>query len=177
MKSITVFVLLFVFLCSSEIATADNDKDEHEKTTDSIRLVRNILRDYDVFIRQESDATGIPAEIIIAVIASESEGILTSLSKKKAKGLMQTRAIADKETGIVCRDKTAECQIKKGARYLKYLVDEKKIPKWSRVFLAYNEGVKGSKKFNSRQTLRHSHVVKCNYYLDVVRKVFQETVK
>lgn len=177
MKSITVFVLLFVFLCSSGIATADNDKDEYKKTTDSVLIVRNILRNYHVFIRQESDATGIPAEIIIALIASESEGIITSLSKKKAKGLMQTRAIADKETGIVCRDKTAACQIKKGAHYLKYLVDEKKIPKWSRVFLAYNEGVMGSKKFSSHQTLRHAHVIKCNYYLSVVQKVFQETVK
>lgn len=131
------------------------------------------MRDYHVFIRQESEDTGIPSEIIIALIASESEGIATALSKKKAKGLMQTRSIADKETGIKCKNEKPSCQIKKGAYYLKYLAEEKKLPKWSKVFLAYNEGLSGSKKFDSRRTLKHPHVVKCNYYLGIARQTLK----
>ncbi len=174
---IIVFVLLFVFIFSSEITLADQDKDEHKKTKSRVLLVKKILRDYNVFIRQESNATGIPFEILVALIATESEGRQKALSSKKARGLMQTRNIADRETGIVCKNETPACQIKKGAYYLKYLVNEKKIPKWSKVFLAYNEGIKGSKKFNSRQTLRHVQVIKCNYYLDIVRKIKRETFK
>jgi soluble lytic murein transglycosylase-like protein len=151
---------------------ATDQTEEKQKDSPKVELVKEIIDDHKDAIEKESVATGVPPEVIVAVIASESSNNPQAVSSLGAKGLMQTLPSADKTTGVNCKASNPACQIKKGTRYIQYLIEEEGIPKWSRVFLAYNEGPAGSRRFKtSTKVLAHNYVRKCVNYLHIAQAV------
>lgn len=154
--------------------TEEKQKDS-PKHTEEVVLVKEILDDHKDAIDQESADTGIPRAVIVAVIAVESTNDPNVVSSKGAKGLMQTLPTADETTGVKCNASKPACQIKKGTRYIQHLVEDEGIAKWSRVFLAYNEGPAGSRRFKTPQkVLTHNYVKKCTNYLQIAQAILAQ---
>lgn len=157
---------------SSADSSATDQTEEKQKDSPKVSLVKEIIDEHKDAIKKESVATGIPVPVIVAVIASESSNNPKAVSRKGAKGLMQTLPAADKATGVKCKSSNPACGIKKGTRYIQHLVEEEGIPKWTRVFLAYNEGPAGSRRFKtSKKVLSHNYVRKCVNYLHIAQAV------
>ncbi|MBI2120656.1 MAG: transglycosylase SLT domain-containing protein [Parcubacteria group bacterium] len=149
--------------------------EEKQKGSPKVVLVEEIISDHKDAIKKESVKTGVPPAVLVAIIAAESANNPKAVSAKDARGLMQTRSIADKTTKVQCEATNNECQIRKGARYIQHLVEKEGIPKWSRVFLAYNEGPTGSKRFRTpKSVLAHNYVKKCNDYLQIAHNILND---
>ncbi len=174
---VKIFVLFCLVILSLPLEKANATDQTEEKQTDSPeeKLVKEIIDDHKTDITSESTESGVPRAVIIAMIAVESSNNPKAVSHARASGLMQTKPDANKATGVKCNRSRPACQIKEGTRYIQYLVEKEHIPKWSRVFLAYNEGPKGSKKFKtSKQVLSHNHVIKCVSYLKIAMEVLHD---
>jgi soluble lytic murein transglycosylase len=167
---------------SSVIAYADTEATDQteEKQKDPLKvvLIKEIIDDHKDAIAKESGETGVPPAVIVAVIATESTNNPRAVSSKGARGLMQTLPVADETTGVKCNGKESACQIKKGTRYIQHLVENEGIGQWwSRVFLAYNEGPSGSRRFNTpKKVSGHSYVKKCTEYLRIAQAVFARKI-
>ncbi len=166
-------VLLSALLSVSALAeTAATDQTEEKQKDPKVVLVKDIIDDHKDAIKKESVETGVPVPVIVAVIAAESSNNPHAVSPAGAKGLMQTLPSTDKVLGVKCKASIPACQIKKGVRYIQRLVEHEGIPKWSRVFLAYNEGPAGSRRFKtSTKVLAHNYVRKCANYLHIAQAV------
>lgn len=181
MKLVRVFVLFclvaFFLIALTPASAQTTDQTEEKQDPPKVVLVKEILGDHKVAIEQESDYTGIPRAVIVAVIAVESTNKPGAMSQKGAEGLMQTLPIADEATGVKCNAKKPACQIKKGTRYIQYLIENEGIAKWSRVFLAYNEGPSGSRRFKTpEKVLAHDYVKKCTDYLRIAQAVLAHEI-
>lgn len=165
-----------LFFAKTKKATKATDQtEEKQKDSPRVALVKEIINDHQGVIKKESAETGVPPEVIVAVIAVESKNNPEAVSSKDARGLMQTRSIADKTIKVNCKAANPACQIKKGARYIQHLVEEEGIPKWSRVFLAYNEGPTGSRRFKTpERVLAHVYVKECNNYLQIAHNILND---
>jgi soluble lytic murein transglycosylase-like protein len=152
------------------------DQTEEKQKDPKVSLVEEIIDDHEVAIKHESTETGVPASVIVAMIAAESSNNPEAVSKAGARGLMQTLPEADKTTGIKCDGKNPSCQIKKGVAFVQYLIEHEGIPKWSRIFLAYNEGPTGSRRFKTPEVLGHIHVKKCTEYLRIAQAVLAHKI-
>jgi hypothetical protein len=111
------------------------------------KLVKAILDEHLFALRIESLKTGFSTSILVGVIASESTNIKTAVSPKEAKGLGQTKDVADKATGINCDSFIPACSIKKMGGYLRHLRIVEKIVELPYTLIGYNRGPKGLKKF------------------------------
>lgn len=181
MKLVKVFVLfclvVFFLIALREASAQTTDQTEEKQDPPKVVLVKEILDDHKAAIDKESANTGIPPAVIVAVIAVESANNPDAVSSKGAKGLMQTLPSANNTTRVTCNARESACQIKKGTRYIQYLIEDEGIAKWSRVFLAYNEGPKGSRKFKtSKQVLAHAFVKKCTGYLQIAQAVLAQKI-
>lgn len=178
-KFFVLFCLVAFFLIALTPASAETTDQTEEKQKDSpkVVLIKEIIDDHKVAIKQQSAETGIPVPVIVAVIAVESSNNPKAVSPKGAKGLMQTLATADEATGVKCNAKKPACQIKKGTRYIQLLIEDEGIEKWSRVFLAYNEGPAGSRRFKTpNKVLAHNYVKKCTDYLHIAQAVLAHEI-
>ncbi len=178
-KIFVLFCLVVLSLSPKKVhatdQTEEKQKNSQKKAEKNVVLVQEILDDHKDAINKESVDTGIPRAVIVAVIAVESENKPEAVSSSGAKGLMQTLPTADKATGVKCNAKKPACQIKKGTRYIQHLVEKEGIPKWSRIFLAYNEGPAGSRKFKTpKKVLAHEYVKKCTGYLKIAQAVLAQ---
>ena len=185
MKFVKVFVLFCLvafFLIALPSASVyakppATDQTEEKQKDPKVVLVKEIIDDHKKAIKKESAETGIPVPVIVAVIAAESMNNPGTISPKGAKGLMQTLPVADKTTRTTCNASYPACQIKKGARYIQHLIENEGIPKWSRVFLAYNEGPTGSRRFKTpEKVLAHSYVKKCTNYFHIAQAVLAHKI-
>lgn len=174
-KIFVLFCLVVLSLSPKKVHATDQTEEKQKNSQKKAVLVQEILDDHKDAIRKESVDTGVPRAVIVAIIAAESENKPETVSSAGAKGLMQTLPIADKATGVKCSAKKPACQIKKGARYIQHLVEKEGIPKWSRIFLAYNEGPAGSRRFKtSKKVLEHEYVKKCTGYLKIAQAVLAQ---
>lgn len=93
--------------------------------------------DFDKYINNASNETGIPASIIQAVSNIESSYNPNAVSEQGAIGYMQLMPETAKAMGVK-NIKDPEQNIMGGAKYLKYLYD--KYGNWRDTLIAYNEG-------------------------------------
>jgi hypothetical protein len=111
------------------------------------KLVHEIIQDHKVAIANESKRNHIAPALVVGIIATESSNNPKAVSNKKAKGLMQTRNVVDKATGVSCDSMKSECSIKKGTAYWNHLAVQYKIHPMSERLVAYNRGQEGFRKF------------------------------
>ena len=93
--------------------------------------------DFDKYINNAANETGIPASIIQAVSNIESSYNPNAVSEQGAIGYMQLMPETAKAMGVK-NIKDPEQNIMGGAKYLKYLYD--KYGNWRDTLIAYNEG-------------------------------------
>ena len=93
---------------------AVSHKKHHEtkiSLAEKIKLVRAIISEHLSDLRAQTLNTGIPTPVFVGVIAAESTNNGNAVSPKDAKGLGQTRDIADQATGIECTSFNPVCSI------------------------------------------------------------------
>lgn len=105
---------------------------------------------YEKEILAASEETGVPANLIAAMIAKESSGNMNAVSSVRGKdytGLMQVGEEAATEVGITDRNASPATNILAGARYLSKMIDKYggDIPK---ALAAYNAGPGNVDKYN-----------------------------
>lgn len=138
-------VLCFVVLCFTMFSVGPVYAEHHGETEISngwkesaLEAIPMVVEKYAEQIKIAGEYFGIPPRIIAAIIITESLGNKKARNGK-AKGLMQTRPVADKETKIKCNSLRAVCSIKKGAAYLSIIKYGNGL-QWTEAIHAYNAG-------------------------------------
>ncbi len=138
-------VLCFVVLCFTMFSVGPVYAEHHGETEISNRwkesaleAIPAVVQKYANQIKTNGEYFGIPPRIIAAIIVTESLGNKKAVNGR-ARGLMQTRPVADKETKIKCNSFGAACSIKKGAAYLS-LIKNGGLD-WTEAIHAYNVGL------------------------------------
>lgn len=93
--------------------------------------------DYDLLIERASQAEGVPAAMVKAVIQAESAFDPTAVSPKGAMGLMQLMPETARELGVSQPFEAAQ-NVFGGTRYLRELYD--RYGNWVHTLAAYNAG-------------------------------------
>lgn len=179
-KFLAVFFLTALSLLALSMAKAEKGDriDTERENSQKITLVREIIDDHYDDIKNESVLLGVPIAEIVAIIAVESSNDPDSVSNKGATGLMQMLPDTEKEINkSKCDYEETACQIKNGtiffrqlktSSYVQYFAKNENLSEFQVAALAYNEGLKGSKKFKTRkEVLAHNHVKKCTNYLRI----------
>ncbi len=148
MKICSLITFLFLFAFSTQ-TQAQGQSDLHQK-------VRNVLSAHSEAIRTVSAESGFPVHTIVAFVAVESGG-KQGCSSKGACGIMQTRPVANKATGIQCRTQSPLCQIRQGVGYLKHLRSRYGLS-FHHVAYAYNHGPGNERKASEQRVLQDSYV-------------------
>lgn len=121
-------------------------KKNHTKTTTPLhekeKLVKAIIYKHQFALTVESLKTGVPLSVFVGIISQESEGDPNAIGTdgKGSLGLSQTRAIANKESGIYCNSFEPVCSIKQLGGYLMSLKILRKIDELPRRILGFNWG-------------------------------------
>lgn len=152
----------------AQTAGATSQTKERQEGSPKHKLVREILDDHKSIIAEASAETGVPPSVIIAIIAVES----TNNPRAKGGGLMQTTNIANKQTRVACKRRSPSCQIKKGAKYLEHLVKKEGAETLPDLFLAYNAGPAGAKKY--KKPIKHPYVKRCLGYFSIAQEALDE---
>ena len=137
-------VLCFVVLCFTMFSVrpvyADHGETEisNKWKESALEAIPMVVKKYAEQIKNAGEHFDVPPRILAAIIVTESLGNKKAINGR-AKGLMQTRPIADRETKIKCNSLTSACSIKKGAAYLSGIKYDNGLD-WTEAIHAYNAG-------------------------------------
>jgi hypothetical protein len=113
-----------------------------------------------------------PAEIIAFVIP-ESTGNPNAVSSKNARGLYQTRGIANKASGIQCNQSTILCQTLQGVGYMHHLITVEGFKDYPTMVWVYLNGPGNYRKYRPSMSaiLNHSYVKKVMMYKALAEEI------
>ncbi len=137
-------LLHFVVLCFTTFSVgpvyADHGETEisNKWKESALEAIPAVVENYGEQIKNAGEHFGVPPRIIAAIIVTESLGNKKAVNGR-AKGLMQTRPMADKKTKIKCNSLKALCSIKKGTAYLSVIKYDGGLD-WTEAIHAYNVG-------------------------------------
>lgn len=135
-----------------------------------IERVKDRLDKYDHIIKKANEATGVPEELIKAVITTESAGLNTAKSGAGAKGLMQLMDGTAKDLGVKNSYDPSQ-NILGGAKYLKQML-EKFDGNLNHALAAYNAGPGAVQKYGGvpPYSETQAYVKRVQKYLQIYQK-------
>jgi len=163
-----MLALLSLFLVSCPLSAKETT--QNGVTNPKVTLVKNIIRDHGFAIAFASITLHVPKEQIVGTIATESANNSYAVSDDNARGLMQTREIADKTVGVECDSFDSWCSIWKGTSYKRYLWQ--KYGSIERATLAYFEGPKNMRKLTNKKVLSHPYLKTTQGYVRIAAQIF-----
>lgn len=156
------------FINAIKIHVVNNYEDLNPSWKESVHVLGpKVYQKYEKYIRQASKEFDVPTDLITAIIITESLGDPDAISRKQAKGLMQTRSIIDGETGVYGDSFDPETSIRKGTAYLAVLKNKYGMED-AKMLVAYNEGPTRTKKFAVDEIAEHNYFQKISYIMENV---------
>lgn len=128
---------LTVFLFRDDEALLDSEDDKSEALARNLKKDRLSYEDLSPIFEEASEQTGLPVELLDAVVRTESGYRPRAISRAGAQGLMQLMPITVKELGL--SDPLEPRQnVLGGARYLRRMID--RFGSLRLALAAYNAG-------------------------------------
>ncbi len=163
-------LLTFTLLCLLSFGTTAQAGGTPQWQRDIEKLAPSIIKKYRPIITYAAWEFNVSPRLIMAILITESMGNPKAVSKAGAKGLMQTKSIIDKETGIHGKPFDPLTSVRRGAKFLAMLRDRYGLDSLEEMSVGYYTGPTRARRMSPHKIVSHFYYKRVLFVLENVPK-------